>query len=178
VKVRPLTQADGPVWHALLREGIAGYPSAFLLSLEEVESMSADRQAASLAQGNTYGVLSQTDDLLGFANLHLWSLYRIRHRADIGPFFVSARHHGTGIADFLMEALANAARAGGVTWLDLWVAENNTRARGFYARHGFSPIGRRQDAVRIDGRSETDLMMTRHLDGADPAHLEGARQRR
>lgn len=125
--------------------------------------MSAERQRATLAQGNVYGVISDTAEILGFASLHLRSLDRIRHRADIGPFYIHARHHGTGAADVLMAALASRAKVAGVDWLDLWVAEGNGRAKSFYTRHGFVEVGRREDAVRIDGTSETDLMMTRHL---------------
>ena len=44
---------------------------------------------------------------------------------------VLAAHHGTGIADLLMEQLV------GVEPASLWVLRGNERAMRFYARHGF-----------------------------------------
>ncbi|SDZ61140.1 Ribosomal protein S18 acetylase RimI [Jannaschia faecimaris] len=170
--VRPLAEDDAAVWQVLMWEGVEDFPSAFLMSKSEVESMTPDRCRSALAQGNTYGVVSHNSELLGFASLHLWSLERIQHRADIGPFFIRSVHQGTGAADVLMQALAAGAQAAGVNWLDLWVAEANKRAQAFYARHGFRPIGRREDAMRIAGVSETDVLMTRHL----TPHLEAAGQ--
>lgn len=164
MRVRPLDPEDAEAWHDLMLEGTAAFPSAFLVSHEEAAAMDVDRCRAALSSGNTYGVISDDGELLGLAGLHIWALTRVQHRADIGPFFVRRHHQGTGAADRLMSALAGAAGAAGVAWLDLWVAEANTRARRFYARHGFTQAGRREDAVRIDGRGETDLLMTRHLD--------------
>lgn len=163
MNVRPLDPDDAPAWHELMLEGTGAFPSAFLVSRDEVAEMDAERCRAALAPGTTYGVFSDAGELLGFAGLHVWALARVQHRADIGPFFVRARHQGSGAADRLMSALMAAAGAGGAAWLDLWVAEANARARGFYAKHGFTQIGRREDAVRIDGQGETDLLMTRHL---------------
>ena len=48
---------------------------------------------------------------------------------------VLAAHHGTGIADLLMEQLV------GVEPASLWVLRGNERAMRFYARHGFQPDG-------------------------------------
>jgi len=48
---------------------------------------------------------------------------------------VLAAHHGTGIADLLMERLV------GVEPASLWVLRGNERATRFYTRHGFQPDG-------------------------------------
>ncbi|WP_179381698.1 GNAT family N-acetyltransferase [Jannaschia marina] len=163
LRVRPLAEEDSAAWYALMCEGTAAYPSAFLLSPKEVAGMGDERRRRALAGGNVFGIVSATDELLGIAALHLRTLDRIRHRAEIGPFYVRAAHQGRGAADTLMNALVERARSAGAEWLDLWVAEGNPRARAFYLRHGFREIGRREDAVRIDGVPETDILMTRHL---------------
>lgn len=164
MSVRPLQEADAANWLALMREGTETSPSAFLLSASEVRSMTLDRAEAAMARGDTHGVFSDAQTLLGFAALHIWPLERVRHRADVGPFYVTAEARGSGAADRLMDALTHRARDAGVTWLDLWVAEDNARAQAFYVRHGFEPIGLRPDAVRIDGVSCDDLLMTRGLE--------------
>lgn len=50
--------------------------------------------------------------------------------------YVLAAHHGTGVGQALLDAVvAPGAPA------QLWVAEDNPRARRFYARQGFRPDG-------------------------------------
>jgi ribosomal protein S18 acetylase RimI-like enzyme len=46
-----------------------------------------------------------------------------------------AAHHGTGLADLLMEGLI------GKQSTSLWVLRDNMRARKFYMRYGFQPDG-------------------------------------
>jgi GNAT superfamily N-acetyltransferase len=60
-----------------------------------------------------------------------WELWAINVHAD---------HHGSGLADLLMERLVGDRPA------SLWVARGNDRAAAFYARHGFV----------IDGAEKTD----------------------
>ena len=49
---------------------------------------------------------------------------------------------GTGMADFLMNWGLEWARAEGAKWLYLSVYIENIRAQKFYARHGFSEVGK------------------------------------
>ncbi|WP_371156996.1 N-acetyltransferase family protein [Jannaschia sp. 2305UL9-9] len=163
--VRPLFGADAPAWRAMMLDATAANPAAFLLSASEVGAMTDDQVRQNLEQGRLRGLFDDEARLLGFAGLHLWQMDRLRHRADIGPFYIDPTARGTGAADRLMTALVDIARAGGVVWLDLWVAASNGRAQAFYARHSFQQVARRQDAVRIDGRSEDDVLMTRRLAG-------------
>lgn len=160
--LRVLAPGDGPAWRALMTEAVRAHPAAFLLSGAEVAALSAEQVAASLERGHLHGLFAE-DRLVGFAGLHLRQRARLRHRADIGPFYVVDLARGTGAADRLMDGLAARARAGGVAWLDLWVAASNGRARAFYARHAFREVARREDAVRMGDRSEDDVLMTRRL---------------
>jgi ribosomal protein S18 acetylase RimI-like enzyme len=50
---------------------------------------------------------------------------------------------GTGVGSRLHEAYVRALRAAGLPHGTLSVWERNTRARAFYARHGWRPDGRR-----------------------------------
>ncbi|MEM8823304.1 MAG: GNAT family N-acetyltransferase [Pseudomonadota bacterium] len=162
--VRPLAPVDGPAWHRLLIDGTKTFPSAFLQSAKEARSIPADRIQAIMASGDFHGVFAPDNVLIGFAALRQPSLTRLRHRATIGPFYIAPTHHGRGAADRLMAGLCDAARAAGIAWLDLWVAASNGRAIAFYTRHDFEQVARRPDAVRRDGLSEDDLLMTRHLE--------------
>jgi ribosomal protein S18 acetylase RimI-like enzyme len=58
--------------------------------------------------------------------------------------WVSPRARGRGIADRLVAAVGDCARADGAECLTLWVADASARARAFYRRTGFRSTGRRQ----------------------------------
>jgi ribosomal protein S18 acetylase RimI-like enzyme len=58
--------------------------------------------------------------------------------------WVDPRSRGRGVADLLVDAVADHARAAGATQLVLWVTEVNGRARAFYQRMGFRATGARQ----------------------------------
>jgi GNAT superfamily N-acetyltransferase len=58
--------------------------------------------------------------------------------------WVAPAARGTGLADRLISAVLDYARAGGAARVTLWVALGNSRARAVYLRMGFAPTGRRQ----------------------------------
>ena len=58
--------------------------------------------------------------------------------------WVSPRARGNGIADRLVAAVGDCARADGAECLTLWVADASVRARAFYLQMGFRGTGRRQ----------------------------------
>ncbi|MBM2576767.1 GNAT family N-acetyltransferase [Jannaschia sp. Os4] len=160
---RPLTAADGAAWHALMTEGGAAHPDAFLLSPAEMAAMSDERMAERAGDGTLTG-LFDGDRLAGFAGVTVGRLDRIRHAATLGPFLVAAAWRGTGAADLLMEAALAAARAEGARTMTLWVADRNARAVAFYRRHGFEAAGRiPMSVIMEDGTPRDDLILWRAI---------------
>ena len=74
--------------------------------------------------------------------------------------WVDPRARGLGVADALVEAVADHARSQGAETLVLWVTEINDRAKRFYQRMGFQPTGARQ-VVRPDEPDHWELQMIR-----------------
>ncbi|MEM7711440.1 MAG: GNAT family N-acetyltransferase, partial [Pseudomonadota bacterium] len=120
--VRPLRAEDGADWHRLFVAGTEAFPFGFLQSPDEARTISPERAEAIVADGDWYGAFMPDGALAGFAAMRRGGPSGVRHRAIIGPVFVTADHQGTGMADRLMEGVISAARAAGVAWLDLWVA--------------------------------------------------------
>jgi GNAT superfamily N-acetyltransferase len=54
---------------------------------------------------------------------------------ELHSIYMLASHHGTGAAQRLLDAVLGDAPA------TVWVADDNPRARAFYARNGFVPDG-------------------------------------
>jgi ribosomal protein S18 acetylase RimI-like enzyme len=80
---------------------------------------------------------------------------------ELWRFYVMPALHGSGLAQQLMAAAFEAARArGAVTmWLGVW--ERNVRARAFYRKHGFTDAGSHTFLLGSD--RQTDLIMIRTL---------------
>jgi ribosomal protein S18 acetylase RimI-like enzyme len=66
---------------------------------------------------------------------------------ELSKFYVLAGSHGSGAAGELMRATLEAAAATGATSCWLGVNQQNVRAAGFYAKHGFEIIGTKRFLV-------------------------------
>lgn len=80
-------------------------------------------------------------------------------RPDDGPrdlelamLYLLAAHHGNGLGQALLDAAIGDAPA------FVWVAEDNPRARAFYARNGFRPDGERNVVEAWEQMTEVRLV--------------------
>jgi len=79
----------------------------------------------------------------------------------LDQLYVLNAHHGTGIARELMDwAIAEAGRRGAEE-LYLTVYVDNHRARRFYDRYGFEPVGRYD--FMVGNHADEDLIMRKTL---------------
>ena len=62
--------------------------------------------------------------------------------AELKRFYVDPAHRGQGVADAVIEALVEHARALGATTLRLETGDKQHAAMRFYARHGFAVVPR------------------------------------
>ena len=79
--------------------------------------------------------------------------------AELKRFYVEPAHRGQGVADAVIEALAEHARARGAARLRLETGDKQHAAMGFYARHGFVVVPRFGPYVD----SATSVCMQREL---------------
>ena len=61
---------------------------------------------------------------------------------EVRQLYVAAELHGAGVAETLMRWAIDLARARGAPEIYLAVFDHNQRATRFYARHGFTKVGR------------------------------------
>ena len=76
---------------------------------------------------------------------------------------------GGGVADLLVRAVLEHARAAGAGKVTLWVAAGNARAAACYRRMGFQPTGRHQLYPRPGAAALDEVEFTRELPGAPAA---------
>lgn len=83
---------------------------------------------------------------------------------ELQRFYVRGDSHGTGLAQRLMAACldtARAAGAAGATTLFLGVWEHNPRAIRFYEKQGFTTVG--EHTFRVGSDDQRDLVLARPI---------------
>ena len=163
LSVRALGPDDVDIWRALRAEGLRLFPGAFLITLEEAEAADPEGDTAAMSQGGRFGVFAD-GRAVGIGAIRCMPLSRIRHRAELGPFYVAPAAQGTGAAQALLTALLDHARTMGALQAELYVAGDNPRAIAFYERHGFDRCGTIPRAVLMPDGPVDDLFYVRRLD--------------
>lgn len=154
---RRLQHDDVTAWRDLRIEGAREFPLGFLITPEEAMATSLEDAKKFILGGTLRGVF-RDDDLAGFCGFRPQRLKRVRHRAEIGPFFVAGHAQGSGAAKCLLSGVVAEARACGIEQLELTVSPDNHRAVAFYEREGFERFGVFPDAVRMDGAPNDELL--------------------
>jgi diamine N-acetyltransferase len=79
----------------------------------------------------------------------------------LDQLYVLKEHHGAGIARILMDWALDEAAKRGATQLFLTVYVDNHRARRFYDRYGFEPVG--CYAFMVGSHADEDIIMRKML---------------
>ncbi len=182
--VRPATIADAPCLSQLgattFRESFAGENTPEDMARYLAEAFTPDRQAAEIADPAGTVLLAERRDASGDAALvgyvHLVSgpvpaAVRGPAPLELKRLYVTRAWHGQGVAQALMDAALDAARARGAQTLWLGVWERNPRAVAFYAKYGFSRVG--EHTFMLGADAQTDWVLVRPL-GAVPPSSGGA----
>jgi ribosomal protein S18 acetylase RimI-like enzyme len=119
---------------------------------------SEEKQRRELESGNIV-LLGETDDGQLIAYTQMRPVQSPYGEIEILRFYVDKNHHGRGIAQQLMQAAYDTARALGATniWLGVW--ERNLRAIAFYVKCGYRDVGSQPFLVGSD--LQTDRVMAR-----------------
>ena len=140
-----------------------------VLSIEQVRTVEEERLridaiCAKMSSGSASLMLvcevADEPDILGTALLQQLAPLRCQH---VGVLSVGVHPSAQrlGVARALLTTLIAHARSSRVERLELYVREDNSRARALYASLGFTHEGTRKRFVRLeDGRYVDDLILT------------------
>ncbi|WP_299409544.1 GNAT family N-acetyltransferase [uncultured Roseobacter sp.] len=159
---KTLTSEHAETWRELRLEGARDFPLGFLTTFDETEAISLDRCREILGYHGMRGVFAG-EELVGFCGYRPQHLERIRHRGEIGPFFVTRSRQGSGAAKTMMAGVIAEAKGNGLAQLELFVDTENLRARAFYEGQGFEHVATFSDNLRIDGKPRNSAFMTLRL---------------
>lgn len=142
--VRVLTAADWSQLRTARLAALADAPYAFASTLVREEGYGDEVWRERASAGRTFGAWRH-DEVVGLvtglplADGGTWHLVGM---------WVAPECRGRGVADRLVRALCDLARARDAAAMTLWVTDANDRARAFYQRMGFAPTGGRQKLER------------------------------
>lgn len=170
IVIRRAVDADAPALAALaertFRDAFAADNDAADMAAYCAAAFSPAIQAAQIADAaiDTIVIADGSGALVAYAQLRPGAPEEVTGPApiELWRFYVDRAHHGRGVAQRLMDAVGEAARARGsrTLWLGVW--ERNHRAQAFYRKTGFVDIGAQTFTLGND--VQTDRLMARHIE--------------
>ena len=163
--VRRATEADYEQLREVRLEALRLHPENFGSDVEREETFTREEWLGRMATAVTLGGFVD-DRLCGICVFAKSSNKKTGHTGEVGGMYVRQSQRGTGLADALMEALIDVA-VGQVEQLKLTVNAENVAAIKFYERHGFRPIGKFPNSLRVGERTYEELIMFRTVSASD-----------
>lgn len=163
IEYRNATMEDAPAIDALFRQGFIDtfghiYDPKDLAAFFEDFTLAAWRRE--LADPDFAFRLAEDEGALaGYAKVSSVSLpvEPARPAAELRQLYVLKNWHGSGVAGALMDWVIAEARGRGAEELYLSVFTDNHRAKAFYVRHGFEPIG--PYIFMVGNHADEDILM-------------------
>jgi RimJ/RimL family protein N-acetyltransferase len=163
LEIRILSQDDAGELFRLRRSALLDSPRAFLASPEDDAASSEDAVRGLLApkpNSVVFGAFTPGPGLIGMLGLHRAQQRKAAHKVNLWGAFVLPEYRGQGAAAQLLAAAVRYARTlDGVTSMHLGVSESAVAARRLYEKFGFEAWGVEPDAIRFEGRSESEQHM-------------------
>ena len=174
IRVCPATLADAAPLSRLgattFRETFEGENTPEDMARYLAEAFTPGKQAAEIGDPSGIVLLAERRETSGEAELvgyaHLVAgpppaAVQGPDPLEIKRLYVARAWHGQGVAQALMDAAIDAARAwgAGTLWLGVW--ERNPRAVAFYAKYGFARVGEHTFVLGAD--AQTDWLLARSL---------------
>lgn len=188
IHVRPATVADAPRLSQLgattFRETFEGENTPEDMARYVADAFTPDRQAAEitdpagtvlLAEHRGRSADADGAELVGYVHLvpgPAPAAVQGPAPLELKRLYVVRAWHGQRVAQALMDAALDAARARGAETLWLGVWERNPRAVAFYAKYGFTRVGEHTFVLGTD--AQTDWVLARPLGTVPPPRREAA----
>ena len=168
VLIRPTSEADAPAYRTLRLQAILAHPEAFGMDYETSVGQPIEHWQERMRKGagddeSVSYVAEVAGALVGMTVLVRNDLPKTRHAASIYGVYTHPDWRGNGVADALMQACVDYARALGIRLVRLGVVTTNASAIRLYLRCGFSVYGVEPESIQYDGVYYDELLMARRL---------------
>ena len=168
--MRPLTEADAAIYHALRLRALKEHPASFAQPYESQAATSLDavalrlRETADAPHDFILGMFSG-DALVGMVGFRRERGDRFQHKGSVWGMYIAAEAQGQGLGRVLMqEAISRVSSMPGLRQISLGVISGNDSARRLYISLGFQSYGLERRAIMVNGEYHDDELMQLLLD--------------
>ena len=168
-QIRPLTESDVEIYHALRLRALKEHPTSFGQPYESQASTPIGDVARRLREASEsphefiLGIFSN-DALIGMVGFRRERGDRLRHKGSIWGMYIAAEVQGMGLGRTLMqEAISRASNMTGLEQISLGVISGNDSARNLYLSLGFESFGLEKRAIVINEEYHDDELMQMFL---------------
>jgi GNAT superfamily N-acetyltransferase len=164
--IRPGLEGDAPAYRDLRLEALHNHPEAFSSDYETYAAMPMSYwvQRLRFDHPDNQSIMyfaAHGEELLGMCGVAYSRARKARHSAYLVSMYVRPDWRGLGVADGLIAACRDWARAREITILKLGVASSNVPAILCYVRSGFQVYGLEPQAIFHEGAYYDELLMAR-----------------
>ncbi len=160
--IRLLGIDEAEAFRSIRLEALRMEPASFASSAEDWEKLS-DEEWRRRTVANPVFVAFQDDIPVGIMGMMRQNASKMAHRATLVMVYLRRELRGTGLAERLLDAVADYARNEGIIQLELAVSADNPTAIRFYNREGFSEVGRIPGGFLHEGREIDDVIMVKRI---------------
>lgn len=150
IDLRRLLRSEAAAYRALMLASYAASPEAFTSAPGERDGLPLAWWEQRIDHGAFGAFVEGT--LVGAAALQRETRPRLMHKATLVGMYVEPAHRRAGVGEGLVKLVLEAARAQGVSVVQLTFTEGNDAAGRLYARCGFISWGTEPMAVRLGER--------------------------
>jgi RimJ/RimL family protein N-acetyltransferase len=163
VTIRPAREEDAPAYRELRLEALRDHPEAFSsdYTAQAAKPLAFWAERLKPGSGPRFHFAAHQGQLIGMCGIAREDSPKTQHSATIISMYVRPAWRGLHIAEALVNACADSARAAGVKIVKLAVVANNMPAIRCYARCGFQVYGVEPQALYHDGLFYDELLMAR-----------------
>jgi len=161
---RKLESADWQSYKAIRLQSLEQNPQAFESSLVEETFFSPEQWQTRLIQNQgafCLGAFTDQGELVAIACFNQGQKLKTRHKSYLWGVYVLPQVRGQSLAKQLIETLIHEFNQRfDISILQLTVTSNNVHAITLYQKLGFKEYGIERDAIRVEGQSFDEILMS------------------
>ncbi|MFO0388691.1 MAG: GNAT family N-acetyltransferase [Alphaproteobacteria bacterium] len=162
ITFRAFTKQDAADYRGLRLRSLKEHPESFLFAYEEAVNWPLNRFEKAMERPWIGAFDDKT--MIGFVGMMPNNSMKLKHKANVGPVYVTPEMRGKGIAKAMLQAIILKAQEMGIELLQLSANALHPEVVSLYKSVGFEPYGTEKHIMKLaDGSYVDDILMEKFL---------------
>ena len=163
MEIRPINPTDDRLLISNIYEESWKFAYKNIIPQSYLDSIPAGRWASGIDKEGMHNfVVVQNGQYIGTSGFCRSRLPELSDFGEIVSIYLLPEYIGKGYGKRLLDAVVSQLKEIGFNDIFLWVLEENSRARRFYEKSGFSESGRHMD-INIGGKELREIQYIRYI---------------